>query len=770
MINNLDYQFRTYLQEGIILLGIFWILTIPLLGLSQSTGLADIPITVDNRNVPDPFSGGTLTPQYNQIDLDRDGVLDIVIFDRRGQILTPYLYNTSTATYDYSPEYRAIFPELNSLLLIRDYNFDGIPDIYTMDIFSNSNSMVVYKGSIIDNAYDWQIVEHAFEPIPYIYFERYGLLDPVFNLFVDKPDIVDVDGDGDLDILSFNSGGSSIDFYRNMTIEDGRDFDDHYYILQDDCFGGFIEGGNSSEIFLSDGPGECYSKLTEDNPVETRHAGSTITAFDEDGDGDMDLLIGDLVSNHLVLLRNGGSSELAWMNEVDETFPSYDVPVDFPVWQAAYLLDVDHNGTQDLVIGPNDLSNADNINNAWLYLNSSESAFDLTFEQNDFLKEHTLDLGDHTSPKFVDVDQDGLIDIICATRGDYNNNANDQARLIFFRNIGTATLPSYILEDDDFADMNQFIETSLEFHPGFGDLDSDGDIDMLVGDNNGFLYYFENTAGANNPLQFTNPIYQYMDIRPGTTSKPAVYDVDGDGLNDLVLGERNKNTNPITEEVGSLNFYRNIGEIGSPLFDPNILAEGNWPNLGNVVGEAPGAGNASSSPVFYDSDDGTLLFVGTRIGDIQVYGGDLSQVQSSYDTLSLTLGNIYEGRNSVIDIADIDSDGWLEMVVGNERGGLALFDTTVEAATGEIFSSTDNQTSQSTITIYPNPTSGIFTIDSEVPIDAVTIYTQLGQVVSNQDDNNLSSRIDLRMLQTGLYVAVIRLSTGETVIKYVSKL
>ncbi len=737
--------------------------------LGQSTGLADIPFAMTDNPLPDPFTGGTLTPQYNQIDLDFDGIQDIVIYDRRGQILTPYLYNQSTESYDYHPEYREIFPEINSVLMIRDYNFDGIPDIYTMDIFSNSNSMVVYKGSVDGGAYQWEIVTHAFEPIPYIYYEQNGIFNPVFNLFIDKPEIVDIDGDGDLDILTFNSGGAKVDFYQNMTIEQGRDYDDHYYIIGDDCFGNFIESGTSSAIFLSDDASECYSLFTDETPVELRHAGSTITAFDEDGDGDMELLIGDLLSNNLVRLNNGGSPVSAWMDSLDATFPSYDVPVEFPVWLGAYFMDIDHNGTSDLIVASNDQSNADNIDNAWLYLNSSETEYDLSFSKNNFLKENTIDLGEYASPKFVDVDMDGLMDIVCGTRGDFNNNSNDQARLLYFRNVGSSNNPSYALEDNDFALMNQFTNLSLEFHPGFGDLDSDGDVDMVVGENNGYLYYFENIAGANNPFDFANPVWQYMDIRPGTTSKPAIFDLDGDGLNDLIVGERNKNTNPITEEVGSINMYRNIGSVGAPLFDRDILADGNWPNVGNVVGEAPGAGNASSSPVFYDTGDETLLIIGTRIGDVQMYGGDLSDYTSAYDTLSLALGEIYEGRNSVVDVADIDNDGFLEMIIGNERGGLALYNTTVSAATGEIQSSVDDAESINAVSIYPNPTSRRLTIEATERIDQVVVYNQLGQVVHSQEINNSIGQLQMEHYLSGLYRLAIYLESGELIIQTAAK-
>jgi len=757
-------QCKTYLNQTLIFCLI--VLILPSGGKGQSTQLADIPFALNGNSVSDPFTGGTLTPQYNEIDLNLDGVLDLVIYDRRGFVLTTYIYDMSTGKYNYQPEYREIFPELRNILFVRDYNLDGVPDLYTGDLFSNSNYLSVYKGSIVDNQYQWEVVQHSVEIFPNIYYEENGLFKEVYSSFVDKSEIADIDGDGDMDILTFEDGGANVYLYQNMTIEEGRDYDDHYYRLTDECFGKFIESGTSSSIFLSDSPEDCYETQLTDNQVEFRHAGSTITAFDEDGDGDMELLIGDLLSNSLVRLFNDGTPESAWMSKVDETFPSYDVPVEMPVWLAAFVIDADHNGTQDLLVSPNALSNAENINNAWLYLNSGTEGFDLTLSQDDFLKEETLDFGSYSSPKFADVNADGLIDIVCGTRGAYNNNMSDDARLLYFQNVGSTESPSYRLQDDDFGNLNQFSNSSVEYHPGFGDLDSDGDIDLLVGQNRGYIFYLENTAGEGNPMVFNNAIGEYLDIKPSNAGvKPAIYDVDKDGLSDIIIGERNPNTNITNGRIGSLNYYHNIGSIGSPFFDRESLAGQNTPTMGFVNGMTPGESSASSAPVFYDTDEGTLLFIGTRSGKIQVYGGDLSNPHMAYDTITLNLGNIYEGKNSSLDVADIDSDGFLELVLSNERGGIAIYNTTVVASTGEILSNIDPIPDQSELKIFPNPAQSHINLLGDELIVSVALYCQLGKLLSTTQVNANQVKIEIPVAYNGLIYARVKLETGVTITK-----
>ncbi len=761
-------QCKTYLYQTLILFVILCTSLYPYRGQSQTTGLADIPFTVNGQVIADPFTGGTLAAQYNEIDLNLDGVMDLVLYDRRGLVLTTYLFDTESGDYEYRPEYREIFPELRNILYVRDYNMDGVADLYTGDLFNNSNYMSVYKGSIVDGQYQWEIIQHDVEIFPNLYYEQNGQFREVYSSFVDKSEIADIDGDGDLDILAFDDSGISVRYYQNMTIEEGRDYDDHYYRLTDECFGKFIESATSSAILLSDTPEDCYTTQLTDSEVDFRHAGSTVTAFDEDGDGDMELLIGDLLSRSLVRLYNDGSPTAAWMTKVDDTFPSYDQPTDMPVWLSAFVIDVDHNGTQDLIVAPNDLSRAENISNTWLYLNSSTERFDLTLAQEDFLKDATLDFGNYSSPKFADVNADGLLDIVCGSRGGYNNNNNDQASLLYFQNIGTSEFPAYELVDSDFGKLNQFSISSIEYHPAFGDLDSDGDIDLLVGEGSGSLYYLENTAGPDNPMQLSNAVGQYMEISPSNSGvRPAIFDIDNDGLNDIIVGDRKTNTNIFTGQIGSLNYYHNIGSVGNPLFDDDVHAGENTPTLGNVNGQTSGESSASAAPAFYTTDEGTLLFVGTRGGNIQVYGGNINNPYQSYDTLNLNLGNIYEGKNSVVDVADIDSDGYLEMVIGNERGGLAIYNTTIDAASGEIFSSLDPIVRKPELTIFPNPTKSYIAVESSDVIKHVTLISQLGQILSTTDVNAKQARLQVPRSSHGPICARVHLDSGTVLTKVI---
>jgi len=131
---------------------------------------------------------------------------------------------------------------------------------------------------------------------------------------------------------------------------------------------------------------------------------------------------------------------------------------------------------------------------------------------------------------------------------------------------------------------------------------------MIVGYQNGSLFYGENTAGAGNAFQFTiTPNYLGIDV--GQNSTPTLVDINRDGALDLVIGERN----------GNLNYLPNIGTPTNPIFQPVHDSAPNNPFFGEVDTGVFGFDIGMSAPIFVDFNGSYTLFAGSNFGNVYRY-------------------------------------------------------------------------------------------------------------------------------------------------------
>ena len=668
-------------------------------------------IIVNSDELKSAWNGGINSAQFSEIDLNLDGIKDLITFDRSGNKLTPYL--NINGKYVFSPQFRKHFPELKNWVILEDYNCDGKNDIFTY----SSAGIAVYQNTSV-NSLSFTLAS------PLLLNSVSGI-----NIYVspmDLPAFTDVDYDGDIDILTFEISGGFVNYFKNTSIENYGNCDSLIYESTTGCWGNFYEGLNTYIL-------DCYNcqcpPITNGSSSKKGvHAGSSLLAIDVDGDNDKDLILGDVSYNNLNLLINGGDNQNAHIISVDTAFPqnySNTIPADIHIFPSAFYLDLTSDGIQDLVITTNMQNNSENFESCWIYENDGTSTNpDFNFIQKDFIQSESLDFGEGSYPTFYDYNGDSLIDLFVGNYGYHDPTGTPISKIAQFQNTGTLQNPEFTLITDDFAgisniNLNTVLNSpALNLCPTFGDLNGDGKKDLIVGDADGKIHFF-----TNNGSSFNISIPNLANIDMGYFASPQIIDINRDGLNDLIIGEKG----------GTISYFENKGTQTNPDFSTEYT---NW---GGIDVDSIYISNGFSTPNIIDINGTYHLFIGSYSGKTYLYtniDGNLNGVFTELNTIN---NNVWEGGKSSVALTDINDDNLVDIIIGNQCGGLAYFkgDTTTNTSTSEIYT---------TFQIYPNPATHIIYIENKNK-ETINIYNIIGELVISTKEEN----IDVKNLPSGIY-------------------
>lgn len=429
--------------------------------------------------------------------------------------------------------------------------------------------------------------------------------EPIDVGFYAAPCAADWDNDGDLDLVCGVDGGQVL-WFEHVESE-------------------LI----AAKPVISDGaPIITPPQPCPETPFFTKDYVPVPEAVDWDGDGDMDLLVGGYVTGLVFYFENMNNAAGAPTLEARGPLEADKAPIDV-LWQAApCAADFDGDGDLDLLCGTMDHRVHESRKTSWpsfFYFENVGTRSDPKLVRRAFPLDENID--NLTNPRATDWDADGDLDIVVGV--------NHVVRLLL--NVGSPTRPQFkaqppmtlpwmprvmagfaappvdwdndgdtdfilsgsrtarFLENVEDGNPPEFEERGLvsaagevvshEFLLGDDhtfaeafDWDADGDLDYLLGNSAGEVWWYENVGtpevwdlakGRQFMLESGIPLHvgQPLDVpmtdfatHSGNRSDPAPGDFDGDGDHDVV----------VSDAYGKVTYFENVRTNNEPLFAAGI--------------------------------------------------------------------------------------------------------------------------------------------------------------------------------------------------------
>ncbi|MBT4036092.1 MAG: T9SS type A sorting domain-containing protein [Candidatus Marinimicrobia bacterium] len=607
-------------------------LSIKLLLITISVVICQAQMWQQNDQIFNP-SGVPSLPfsQPRFADLDNDQDMDMIL----GSISGPPLYFENTGSLT-SPHFQpgdnlfASVQELDCEIgvcvdLDADSDLDFVSGGYRgLQLYENTGTSIAAVFEKVDGFFD----ELSLDPNPVPHFS-------------------DMDNDGDVDMVLGLSESGAINYYQNYGTPEIAIF-----------IGGTQESWFDVGLY-------AYPWFS-----------------DMDADGDSDLLVGRDGYGFYYYQNVGTNAAWTWM-QASSQFSGLGGST---YWNSPCLVDLTGDGKQDLVHGT--------ASGPLKYYRNTGSLTSASWSEVTSLFGGVIDVGGASNPVFIDFDHDGDLDLL---------SGSQSGDIKYYSNTGNASGPAWSADHSRFSSIDHSIYSAVTA----GDLDADGEYDLVVGDLSGNLYYYRNTGTSFvlDPSEFTG-------INVGGWSSPRLYDMDQDADLDLCVGR----------EDGQISYYENTGTILDAVWSENT----------NLFSGLDVGTNAVLSLGDINLDGNLDMLVGKSFRAVEYFSHENGVWVEYPDSLS----GFTFGQNATPALVDLNGDGDLDLTVGNYDGTFNYFENLNIVSIGTENVHPNTTTLQAA---YPNPFNPSVTIRyelNEAMHTTITIYDLKGARIKTLVDES----------------------------------
>ena len=369
--------------------------------------------------------------------------------------------------------------------------------------------------------------------------------------------------------------------------------------------------------------------------------------------------------------------------------------------------------------------------------------------------------------KIIDLDNDGDFDILSNVIQQDAASYTLNTDYIYYENVGTTSSPQFSPPVTNPFGLNS--SQSIQ-HTTLGDIDNDGDLDLLgfSFDNSNYsanAIFIENTGSASSP-NFSNPQLNQFGLPSGVFSLITLEDIDNDGDLDMLFTDedyyQNMSNIKYAENTGNANMAQFPGSPAALITNPfGLNYPQNW------------EGMALLNFKDLDGDNDNDLIAGTD-DDMNLYFENVGTQQPiTYECINYSCVDPGTGSGTYATLSSCQTNCTAPITYecdfplgcydpGNGSGFYtSLADCNADCSTTNI-----NETEINNFKIYPNPVNNTLNIKTDKKIKRIEIYDVIGKIVLSE--NNPENSIDVEQLESGLYSISI-IFENNRIVKQFSK-